>query len=275
MKWIVQPQEEGLSLLTFISQKASGSSRKQLRFAIEHNGCRYNGAIERFCSRKVARGDRVELESIAMPSLAFEKERVLYEDEELIAYNKPTALPSEELAKLGRCYLVHRLDRDTTGVILLAKSLSMQKAIEELFRTRQIEKEYVAYVHGVPKQEGGVIENFLRVKRRLPGSVTWEVAPQEQGKWASTRWQVEKRGVHTTRLRLWPLTGRTHQLRVHLAHLGFPIVGDAHYGDRAKGHAGRPLLHAERLTFTHPQTGQILSLYAPPSLDLESFSDLS
>ncbi len=154
---------------------------------------------------------------------------------------------------------VHRLDQVTSGLMLYALGKDMQAALSGLFERRQVSKRYEALVEGEVAAEAGEIA--------LPLICDWPNRPRqmvdhERGKPALTRWQRldydPARGQ--TRLRLEPVTGRSHQLRVHLASLGHPIVGDVFYGARP---APRVCLHASALSFTHPVTGQALVLHSP------------
>ncbi len=151
---------------------------------------------------------------------------------------------------------VHRLDMETSGLLLFARDADAHRALSRAFERREVEKRYVAIVHGAPCSDAGEID--------LPLIVDWPRRPLqkldlEHGKRSLTRWRVLERHAATTRLALEPLTGRSHQLRLHLAALGHPIVGDPLYG-RPDG-AVRLLLHAERLAFT--LDGVAVSLEAP------------
>ena len=154
---------------------------------------------------------------------------------------------------------VHRLDQVTSGLMLYALGKDMQAALSGLFERRQVSKRYEALVEGEVAAEAGEIA--------LPLICDWPNRPRqmvdhERGKPALTRWQRLDYDpvLDRTRLRLEPVTGRSHQLRVHLASLGHPIVGDVFYGARP---APRVCLHACELAFTHPVTGQALVLHSP------------
>jgi tRNA pseudouridine32 synthase/23S rRNA pseudouridine746 synthase len=159
--------------------------------------------------------------------------------------------------------VVHRLDMATSGLLLFARGLHWQRVFSRLFAERAIEKHYVAIVRGDPAAEAGEIA--------LPLAADWPNRPRQhvdlsKGKPARTRWQVLARDPAGTRTRLalQPLTGRTHQLRVHLAEIGHPILGDALYSpDSAAAEAPRLMLHAQGLAFVHPLHGVRLQLHAP------------
>lgn len=200
---------------------------------------------------------------------------VVREDEHLVVLLKPEGLlsvPARDAAvtdslaaRLARRYpapaplVAHRLDLDTSGLLVAARTLDAFRALQAQFRHRQVEKRYVAVLEGEVRGDEGVIE--------LPLRVDLEQRPRQlvdfvHGRHAVTRWRVLARADGRTRVELLPITGRTHQLRVHCAHregLGVPIVGDRLYGQPGP----RLLLHAEALRFVHPVTGETWSLEAP------------
>jgi RluA family pseudouridine synthase len=180
------------------------------------------------------------------------KPKVLYEDENVLVVDKPSGLLSE--AKGEYCpertlgdfgYVVHRLDRDTSGVMILAKSEEVQKFLKKQFQNRTVHKTYVAVVEGVPKlKEARIDLPIIRNKKR---PTTFLV--DANGRESETYYKVlETNGVRSL-VELKPVTGRTHQLRVHMKYIGCPIVGDIVYGD---GGADRLYLHARELEITLP-----------------------
>jgi tRNA pseudouridine32 synthase/23S rRNA pseudouridine746 synthase len=196
---------------------------------------------------------------------------VLYADPWLLALLKPSGLLSQpglgpELAdslisraqeRWPEVRLVHRLDRDTSGLILLARDATTHRALSAAFAERRVRKTYLAVVQGLPADRGGVINQPLaRIATRPP---RYGVVPLEQGgKPALTRWRVLRRFEGSSLLLLQPRTGRSHQLRVHLADLGHPVLGDPLYGEPAA--APRLQLHAAGLQLLHPATGKPLHL---------------
>lgn len=158
--------------------------------------------------------------------------------------------------------VVHRLDQPTSGLLAFARSLAAQRHLGAAFEGRQVRKHYIAVVQGLPAADAGEID--------LPLAADWPNRPMQRvdptaGKPACTRWRVLARdqAAHRTRLLLEPLTGRTHQLRVHLQALGHPILGDALYGDATvQARAPRLLLHAQRLELPHPD-GHPFSIESP------------
>jgi len=159
--------------------------------------------------------------------------------------------------------IVHRLDKDTSGVMVVAKTEAAHRALTRQFASREVHKEYVAVVHGRVEGERGRID--LPIGRSTAGRTKMAVRP-EGGRHAVTEWAVEERLPRHTVVRCFPVTGRTHQLRVHWLSQRHPIVHDPVYGwASAAGDdvAGRLLLHAHRISFAHPGTGEPLSFEAP------------
>ncbi len=201
----------------------------------------------------------------------------IYEDDYLVAVNKPFGMLSvpgrgedkqdcvvSRLQQLDSdIRVVHRLDCHTSGLMLLPRGADMQRRLSRLFHDRQVHKRYVALVEGAVEQQQGFVDIPLRGD---PHNRPVQVVDYLNGKSAQTRWRLQEiredpPGVHTSRLLLFPVTGRTHQLRVHCMAMGHPIVGDRLYN--AAGERGpRMMLHADRLEFTHPVSGRKLRLVA-------------
>lgn len=201
---------------------------------------------------------------------------VLYADEHLVIVDKPADLLSvpgkgpDKLDCLWRrvqyqgyptARIVHRLDYATSGLILLALTPQAQRQLGQLFQQRQMNKTYQAIVAGTLTEPSGRVEAALRCDwERRP----LQIVDPEQGKPAITRWEVISQGNEQTRLWLFPETGRSHQLRVHMQWLGHPILGDRFYAPSdAQAAAPRLLLHAQRLKFTHPVSGKVLDISSP------------
>jgi len=163
--------------------------------------------------------------------------------------------------------IVHRLDRDTSGVIVVAKNDATHQALATQFAERTTEKTYLALVSGTPKTEAGEID--APIARHPTHRMTMTV--HETGRAARSVWQVQVRGEdNLTLLAVRIFTGRTHQIRVHCRHLGWPLGGDATYGFKGNRHQttfARVMLHAWQLSFTHPGTGTRQTFIAPPPED--------
>lgn len=197
---------------------------------------------------------------------------VIYQDEHIIALNKPQGLlsvpglgPDKQDCMISRlntvlpdAKVVHRLDCYTSGIMLFATGIEMQRALSKVFHDRRIKKEYIAVVRQWFEQPQGVIKFPMRcdIDNR-----PMQIVDYEHGKPAITHWQVIQRDLDNVRLLLKPETGRTHQLRVHCSAMGFPIVGDGLYGDDEVKQP-RMLLHADNLQFIHPVTGDDMHLFA-------------
>ncbi|WP_271274080.1 RluA family pseudouridine synthase [Aliamphritea hakodatensis] len=207
------------------------------------------------------------------PSLA--AEQVLYSDDQLIVVNKPADLLSvpgkgedkqdclwrRAQTDFPTARIVHRLDYATSGVMVIALSAESHRHLSMQFQNRETDKYYRAVIAGSPAEDQGLVD--------LPLRCDWDNRPlqmvdHEQGKPAQTRWEITQRMDDKCQVNLYPVTGRSHQLRVHMLALGHPIVGDRFYASEAQqAMAPRLLLHAEQLTFSHPASGESLTFTAP------------
>ncbi len=269
MKWLVpQPQK----LVSFLQGQLGDYSGKFLRRLLEANLCRINGKVERFGSRVVNGGDAVELspswKSILTPKLSTLE--TLYEDAHLKIINKPAGWvcdPKTALKAFGPGqYLVHRLDKDTTGLLIIAKGAASRDLLMEMFERREIAKSYLAIVDGIPKEAGGVRQSLFVKKGSYEGQTIW--GSGQKGLTAITHWKRLAVGNNASLILCEPHTGRTHQIRVHMAEMGHPILVDRQYAKffRSKIFAQRTLLHAHRLQFNFQ--GKAIDLTAPLLLDM-------
>ena len=196
---------------------------------------------------------------------------VVYRDEGLIVLDKPTGLlavpgrgpdlqdclSARVQAIFSTALVVHRLDRDTSGLMVMALTADAQRELSRQFAERTTEKRYVAVVAGCPEADSGKIELPMRKDFDRPPRHRIDV---EQGKLAETCWTVVERMEDRSRLEVCPLTGRSHQIRLHLATIGHPILGDKLYAtEEALAMAPRLLLHSETLTISHPIDGRRLT----------------
>ena len=237
-----------------------------------------NGRVVWLASWEVQNGDRLQIAEPPAPKTAppatFDDAWVIAEEEELIAINKPAGLLCEPKrfsqtsnlldlasARFGQIVLLHRLDRDTSGIVLLTRPGEINKYLDTAFKSHTILKEYLAVV-ATPNRLApqGVIDVRLGPDPERRDRMT---VVQRGGQRAITRYFIESEANGRQRVRLWPQTGRTHQLRVHLAHLGAPILGDRLYGPRPSEDQ-RLLLHAERLELPATEEYPARSFAAPP-----------
>jgi len=278
----------------YLTERGSWGSRSRVQRLIGDGLVRVDGRLAK-AGAILRAGQTIEVRVVAAPLPAgVEAEPipldVLYEDASLLVINKPPGLvvhpapghwrgtlvsallyhwagPRADLDPL-RPGIVHRLDKDTSGVLLIAKDAATLAALGAQFRRREVDKQYLAFVWGQLRKQSGTIaapigRNPVHRKR---------MAVRRGGREAVTAFEVAERLEGVTLVRLFPKTGRTHQLRVHLAAIGHGIVGDAVYG-RGRTRGGsvlieRQALHAERITFRHPRTGERLSFVAPLPEDL-------
>jgi len=266
-QWKVQKEEAGCKLLAFLASKLDQSARS-IKRGIDQYRCKVNGRCERFATTRLSFGDRVSFDMEEPKKISVDPKRVLWEDSHCLIYNKPAGMLCDTKLWPG-CSLVHRLDKNTTGAWLLAKSKQVEPAFSNLFRGKKIDKRYLVIVDGVPKEPKGNITGYIgRISDS--GSVRWGVVDSDKGSLASTDWEVVSSGVGMSLIRCRIHTGKTHQIRVHLSSIGLPIVGDWQYHDRFRCgfEAKRPLLHAHMLSFKHPITGEEISVEAQLPQDL-------
>ncbi len=291
------PADAGKRLDQVLHERLPEFSRSRIQEWIRTGLVRVNGSGRR-ASYLVRRDDSIEVQPADPAPLRAEPEdiplRVLYEDHELVAIDKPAGMVVHAgagvhsgtvvnalLHRFGtlsssggplRPGIVHRLDRFTSGVLLAAKSDFAHQALAAQFAGRQIEKVYIALVHGKLKPESGRINQPIA---RDPIRRTRMTARLSQGREARTEYRVLRRFAKFTLLEVRIGTGRTHQIRVHLSSLGHPVAGDTVYGAPAKVDdqppLGRYFLHAHRIRFRLPSTGQEIAIESPLPYELESW----
>jgi len=274
-------------------------SRARLQDWIKRGRVLVNGAPAR-SSRVLRASDRIDVEPAELPPLRAVPEaiplRVLFEDPDLVAIDKPAGMVVhagagihtgtlvnallhrfDALSALGgelRPGIVHRLDRYTSGALLVAKNDAAHRALAAQFAGRQVEKTYLALVHGSLAQDRGRIESPIA---RDPHHRVRMTARLPRGRAAWTEYRVLRRFARFTFLEVRIGTGRTHQIRVHLSSIGHPVAGDRLYGAPAHA-AGQPpherfFLHAHRIRFQHPFTGQPMEIESPLPEDLRIWLD--
>jgi 23S rRNA pseudouridine1911/1915/1917 synthase len=295
----VSPSEAGLRLDAFLAAHYGGISRMRLRQAIAEGDVTVDHAC-RTAGWKLRAGDSVQARLGDVGPTAMTPEAIpvpiIYEDDHLAVVEKPAGMVAhptahwrggtlvnalahhfnrEPGAPIIRPGLVHRLDRLTSGLMVVAKSEAMLSRLTKAFQQRRVEKRYLALVHGeVQGGEGLIAAPIGRDAEQRP---RWGVRPE--GRPAETRFRVVERLPHATLLEMEPLTGRTNQLRIHAAHAGHPIVGDPEFGLQTAPQpatsgvptAPRLFLHAAHLAFPHPATREWLALDSPLPPELAGY----
>lgn len=277
-----------------LAQELEGVSRSAAQRLIRTGAVLVNGAPAKASYRPEV-GDivRIELpeESDETPLAESIPLRVLYEDEDLLVIDKDPGVVVHPGAghRLGtlvnallayrpdigmafgdseRPGIVHRLDRDTTGALVVAARPEVRQALQRQFKLREVEKRYLALVYGDPMPPRGAIEAPIG---RHPVHRKRMAVLSEGGRPARTEYVVRERLSAAALVELLLLTGRTHQIRVHLSAIGYPVVGDKAYGPRRERIAApRQMLHSWRLGFAHPVTGQRLVVEAPMPKDMDA-----
>jgi 23S rRNA pseudouridine1911/1915/1917 synthase len=284
---LVPPGDAGQRIDRFIAERG-GISRGVARRALEAGGVFLDGRRCKVASRGVHPGQRIEvnLEEGGRSAAAAEPlapTRLLYSDADLAAVDKPAGVPAQPTLTTDRgalpelvsallgspATLVHRLDRETSGVTVFARSSAAAAALTEAFRTGGPEKTYLALTARPPSPADGRLEAAIGKDPSRPG--LRRVSPG--GDPAATRYRTLAAGPGGALVEARPETGRTHQIRVHLAHLGAPLLGDARYGGpRRVGEVevARVMLHALRLELAHPITGAPLEFAAPVPEDFRA-----
>jgi 23S rRNA pseudouridine1911/1915/1917 synthase len=273
----------------YLSEHLTDLSRSRLQKLIEQGQVQINGVVCTSKKETVQPGDRIHLTIPVAQPLDLQPEEIaleiLYEDDSLLIINKPSGLVVHPApghasgtlvhALLAHCALagiggvqrpgiVHRLDKDTSGAIAIAKTDQVHQNLQAQFKAKTARREYLGMVYGAPGRDSGTID--LPIGRHPTERKKMAIVSEEKGgRRAVTQWQVQERFGNYTLMLFQLETGRTHQIRVHSAHIGHPIVGDPVYG------AGRSLgvnlsgqvLHAWKLKLQHPLSGDEIEAIAP------------
>jgi 23S rRNA pseudouridine1911/1915/1917 synthase len=311
----VKPRTDGKRIDAYLASRFTDYSRRVIQKVIDAEAVLVNGRPVK-ASYRVRAGDRVSVRLPELPETTPEPEdipiEVVYEDAALTVVNKPPGMVTHPakgnwrgtlvnalqfhfdtlstLAGENRPGIVHRLDRDTTGLLVVVKDELAHRRLALQFELREVHKEYLALVHGVPQRDSDYIERTIGFHPTSREKMAIR-AVEDGGKDAVTFYQVVERFRDFALVRCKPLTGRTHQIRVHLTHIGHPILADKLYSGRdhitlgdvvgperrmslPPDEAGavlidRQALHAHRLRFQHPLTGQEIDLTAPLPADME------
>jgi 23S rRNA pseudouridine1911/1915/1917 synthase len=282
----IAERQAGVRLDQFLARNLQDVSRSQLISSIRAGLILVEGSSKK-SSYRLKAGDKVAGSLYSPSSVDVKPEEIplliLFEDEFLLVISKPPGLvvhPGSgnqtgtlvhgllhhcgSIADVGdsvRPGLVHRLDKDTSGVMVIAKREDVHRKLVEAFKARTVAKEYLALLHGIlAKKQGRLVASIGRHPIHRQKMAVREVG----GRYAATHWQVVKEFEGRYSLVTVGIeTGRTHQIRVHMAHLGHPVVGDGVYGGTSQKKFPRQLLHASRIRFVHPITGDNLDIEAP------------
>ena len=290
----VQPEQMGQRLDQTLAELFPEYSRSRLKTWIEADLVKLNDRITNIPREKVLGGEKIEITVEVEDETRFEPENIplniVYEDDDIIVINKPKDLVVHPgagnpngtvlnallyhyppIAEVPRAGIVHRLDKDTTGLMVVAKTIPAQTKLVRDLQKRKITREYEAVASGIMTKGGSVDQPMARhaTKRTL-------MAVHPMGKPAVTHYRIMENYRNYTRLRLRLETGRTHQIRVHMAHIAHPLLGDQTYGGRPRPPKNasedfmevlrnfkRQALHAVMLRLAHPITGEMMEWYAP------------
>ncbi len=296
----VPEQNEETRLDRFLAA-ATGFSRSRVQGLVKKGAVLVDGEVEPRNGRLLAAGQEV---AIVQPDAADGGEsrdwepRIVHEDAEIVVLSKPAGVLCHGQGEIGpgtlaeyaenrwgplprlqgpeRPGIVHRLDRGTSGLLVLARTKEAMEGIQNQFRAREVAKRYLAVVHAVPRFQSGWIEESIGRSPRHPDR--WSVVPAGEGREAATYWELRERFHGFALVECRPKTGRTHQIRVHMTHAGHSIVGDRVYRTRGvpvrlpkeAPAPERQSLHAAGLAFRHPSTGEPLEFEDPLPADLET-----
>ncbi len=269
--------KQPLALAEHLRALYPASSQNTVKKLLEHGRVKVNGAITRLGKTRLYAGDRVEIGAKAFVKRLPDDLEILYEDEHLLVINKNANLLTVATEKekqatayaylydyvkaqkpMNKIFIVHRLDKKASGILAFARSEAVKRKLQAQFETHDIDRAYIAIVQGRVKDESGSVQNYLAENRAYKVYVTDD---DKTGKLAITHYHVRRRVAGYTWLEITTETGRKHQIRVHLAGLGHPVIGDKEYGS-TKNPLQRLGLHASRLGFVHPVTGKKMAFEA-------------
>lgn len=293
-KFLPDSKDAHQRLDVYLSRKDLGLSRSRIQKLISSGEVKVNGSVVK-PGYKIRAGERIEVTIPGLEPLRVKPEKipldVLYEDKDLMVINKPKGLVvhpgagrssgtlvnallhyGKDLSGIGgtlRPGIVHRLDKDTSGVLVIARNDFTHLALSAQFKKRRVKKEYIALVKGKVLKGQGKIEVAIG---RHPVKRKKMAVGAKRVRRAVTNYRVLERFENSTLLEVTPETGRTHQIRVHLAHIGHPVVGDAKYGGKPRTvivNLKGQLLHARKLGFVHPGTKEYMEFTAPLPEEME------
>ncbi|UFJ40232.1 RluA family pseudouridine synthase [Brevibacillus humidisoli] len=300
LEYVVTEQDEGQTVEQIVREKLAVSGRMVQRLT-RSKGIRLNRK-NAYLKRTVKKGDKVAVRiadrertgAASLPETEHPRiltkappVEILYEDDHLLVANKPAGMMVHPLRETDRATLVealaahfqvtgeasvaiphpvHRLDKETSGAVLIAKSSYAHQLADRVLRAGKLHREYIALVSGRVEKNSGTIRAAIIRDGRHPTKRKWS----EAGDPAITHYEVLVRGTDTTLVKAWLETGKTHQIRVHFSGLGHPLIGDRLYGGKGFGFF-RQALHAYRLSFPHPLFDEVVEVLAPLPEDLRSY----
>jgi len=273
--------EQEMTLLEALQLIHTGSSNRTLRHMLTQGRVTVDGIVEKRAKANISLGTKIEIHSKPIPHIGKMK-GIIHEDEEIIVISKPAGLLTVATDKMesdtlhsriqnhlqqnetgGWGFIVHRLDKETSGIIIFAKTETAKEFLQQQFSERKVKRYYTAIVEGEPEDEGTatswlIEDSNLRV---------WVVDEQATGaRKAITHWAILEKYGMTSKIELEIETGRRHQIRVQMAETGHPVVGDFRHGSTIQ--TNRLLLHATTLKFTHPD-GHLLTLHSTLPYEFE------
>jgi 23S rRNA pseudouridine1911/1915/1917 synthase len=292
-RFTAQPEDQGVRLDVVLARRVPGLTRTALAALVRAGKVSVSGVTVAKPSRPLRRGEEVSVEIAPPEPSRFEPEAiplsVLHEDADLLVLDKPAGLvvhpaagrrrgtlvnallgralplaPSTDPSKPG---IVHRLDRDTSGLLVVARSDEAHRRLQRLLRRRELEREYLALVRGRPRSRSGRVEAAIGRDRTDPTRISLDTATPRE---AVTNFEVVELLPHHALLRVRLETGRTHQIRVHLAAIDLPVAGDPVYGVAGDLGLERQFLHSARLAFAHPFRDERVEVESPLPPDLEA-----
>lgn len=302
----VSADARGTRLDHVVQGLVAGVSRSRLQAWIRAGHVRWKGAVVTKPGLILLEGGELEVD-VDVPTAARESQAtsdivILHSDDDIVVIDKPAGLlthrnsehgergaadlvldrfgPMGSLGDALRPGVAHRIDRETSGVLVFGRTDEALSALKDQFRARSIAKTYAALVHGAPRFDSDWIESWLGRSERVRDRIG--TVPEGEGRFASTYFETRERFAGFALLDVFPKTGRTHQIRVHMTSAGLPLVSDELYKPRGRGLSKLPTgappltrhaLHAAKLEFDHPTSGERVSFEAPLARDMADLTD--